>query len=93
MRCHRKTCGVPLPPTPSDVALFNLPDYPEETIEHMVMECEDPELRRVRAKWRPILRPRHNSGMDEVLHNPKVLEFVTEALSLLSHSPRRRHWT
>ena len=50
MRHHRKTCSVPIPPTPTNMALFNLPDHPEETIEHMVMECDDPELRRVRAK-------------------------------------------
>ena len=84
MRRHRKTCGVPIPPTPTNIALFNLPAHPEETIEHMVMECDDPELRRAWAKWRPTLRPRHNSGMDEVLHNPQVLEFVAESPS----SPR-----
>ena len=48
------------------------------------MECGDPALCRVRAKWRPILRPQHNTDVDEVLHNPKVMEFVAEALSILS---------
>ena len=83
MRRHRKTCGIPIPPAPTSAALYNPPGIPEETVTHLVMECGDPALCRVRAKWRPILRPQHNTTMDEVLHNPKVLEFVAEALSLL----------
>ena len=84
MRRHRKTCSIPIPPAPT--ALYNLPDFPEETIEHLVMECDDPDLCHVRTKWRLMLRPQPNNDEDKVLHNLMVLEFVAEALSLLSQS-------